>query len=68
QEWYRLNRTLHKKRIVTGGHWPTLSVSEGPMAARYRITATPHRPGGIFGCPVWSLGVGGRLCVGYADQ
>jgi hypothetical protein len=24
QEWYRLNRTLHKKRIVTGGHWSVL--------------------------------------------
>jgi hypothetical protein len=27
QEWYRLNRTLHKKRIVSGGHWATLFVS-----------------------------------------
>ena len=24
QEWYRLNRTSLKKRIVTGGHWATL--------------------------------------------
>ena len=25
-EMVRMNRTLHKKRIVTGGHWATLIV------------------------------------------
>ena len=42
---------LAQKRIVTGGHWASLLVSEGTMAARYRKPATPKGRAALWRAP-----------------